>query len=219
MSCDRWREAISAVVDDEEPSVDVRLLDAHLQRCAECRDYRRAAEHARRAGRIHPVSRPDDDLPRRMARLAAVADRAARWSVLRVMLSVVAIEIIVFSVPDLLGTDGSTSTHAARHLGAFTVAYGAGLLVVVVRPARARAMLPVTAVLAGALLITAVVDLASKRIPLLGEAGHLPELLSVVLVWLMTVPTPGRLGRNRHRNGFEDVRLHVVDDDDSRRTG
>ena len=218
MTCDRWREAISALVDGEESPVDLRLVDAHLLRCADCRAYRSTAEQARRVARVQPVA-PPTDLPRRVARLAAVADRAAKWSVLRVVLAVVAVDIIAFSLPDLLlGTDGTASTHAARHLGAFTIAYAAGLLVVVIRPARARAMLPVTAVLAGALVITAVVDLTSRRIPLLGEAQHLPELLSVVLVWLMTVPTPGRLERFRRRSGFERIGLHAVDADD-RQTG
>ena len=50
-------------------------------------------------------------------------------------------------------------------------------------------MLPVAAVLAGALVITAVVDLAQRRVPLVGEAAHLPEVVSVVLVWLLAVPS------------------------------
>ena len=98
-----------------------------------------------------------------------------------------------FSLPALvLGDEQGASAHAARHLGAFTAAYGVGLLVVAVRPARARAMLPVAAVLAGALVITAVVDLVDGRIPLVGEAQHLPEVLSVVLVWLLAIPSPRR---------------------------
>ena len=77
------------------------------------------------------------------------------WSIVRALLAVVAVEIIVVSVPALLGDEQATSPHAARHLGAFAVAYGVGLLVVVARPARARTMLPVAAVLAGALVISA----------------------------------------------------------------
>ena len=98
-----------------------------------------------------------------------VADRASTSSIVRALLAVVAVEIIVVSVPALLGDGQATSTHAARHLGAFAVAYGVGLLVVVARPARARTMLPVAAVLAGALVITAVVDLTQRRIPLVGR--------------------------------------------------
>lgn len=132
-----------------------------------------------------------------MAKLAALADRAATWSIVRGLLAVVAVDILVFSLPALvLGDEQQTSAHSARHLGAFTVAYGVGLIVVVVRPARARTMLPVAAVLAGALLVTAVVDLANGRVPLVDEAQHLPEVLSVVLVWLIAVPSPRRRGRS-----------------------
>jgi hypothetical protein len=98
------------------------------------------------------------------------------------------------SLPALvLGDEADTSAHGARHLGAFTVAYGVGLLVVAARPARARTMLPIAGVLAGALLITALVDLANGRIPLVGEARHLPEIASVVLVWLLAVPRGVRI--------------------------
>lgn len=139
------------------------------------------------------------DLSRRVARLAAIADRAASWSAVRVLLAVVAIEIIVFSFPDLvLGEDsGAAATHTARHLGAFTVAYAVALLVVVVRPARARAVLPVAAVLSGALLIGAIVDLVQGRVPILDEATHLPELFSVLLLWLIASPSPRLRGRGR----------------------
>jgi len=67
------------------------------------------------------------------------------------------------------------------------------LLGVVVRPARARSIFPVAAMLGGALLITAVVDVVQGRAPLLGETLHIPEVLSVLLVWLLAAP----VGRRR----------------------
>jgi len=105
---------------------------------------------------------------------------------------VVAAGIVVLSVPALVLGEGAAGAHDARHLGAFSIAYAVALLVVAVRPARARAMLPVAAVLAGALLVTAVVDLFTGSVPLVNEALHVPELLSVVLVWLLAVPPPRR---------------------------
>ena len=114
------------------------------------------------------------------------------------LLIVVAAQIVAMSLPGLiLGDEKDTATHAARHLGAFAAAYGVGLLVVAVRPARARTMLPVAAVLAGAILITAVADLVQGRVPLVGEAWHLPEIISVVLVWLLAVPAPRRPALSR----------------------
>lgn len=211
MNCDQWREAISASVDGEEPGVDQRLVDAHLSRCVECRAFRTVVEQSRRASLAQPAL-PMPDLPRRVTKLAGIADRAARWSVARALLAVVALEIIGFSLPALvLGDEQNTSTHSARHLGAFTAAYGVGLLVVVARPARARTMLPVASVLAGALVITAVVDLVNGHIPLVSESQHLPEVLSVLLIWLMTVPAPRRRTRIRDRSGFEAAGLHLVE--------
>ncbi len=63
---------------------------------------------------------------------------------------------------------------------------------VVARPARARTMLPVAAVLAAALVLTALVDVARGDIPLANESLHLPELISVVLIWLLANPVRGR---------------------------
>ena len=98
-----------------------------------------------------------------------------------------AVEVIVFSVGDLAG-----SNHDARHLGAFSIAFGVALLAVVVRPARARMMLPVAGVLAVALSISAVVDVAAGRVPLVTEARHVPEIVSVVALWLLAAPVRER---------------------------
>lgn len=147
----------------------------------------------------------------------ALADRASRWSVARALLVIVAIEVIVASVPSLFASDTQPNAHDARHLGAFTIAYGVSLLVVAARPARARTVLPVAAVLAGALLITATFDLARGAVPLTGETTHIPEVVSVVLVWLLAVPAP--------RRGIADVRttlrapLRLIEESRDRRSG
>jgi predicted anti-sigma-YlaC factor YlaD len=195
MTCAKWREAISAVADGEEPGVDQRLLDGHLARCPSCREFRDQVERHRRVVRIGEAD-PIPDLSRRIVKLNAVADRMSRWRYARAALAVVAVEIIVMSVPALvLGDESATSAHAARHLGAFSIAYAVGLLVVVARPARARTMLPVALVLAGALLLTSIIDIANGSIPLVTETGHIPELLSVLLVWLLALPAPRRDAR------------------------
>jgi predicted anti-sigma-YlaC factor YlaD len=195
MDCARWRDAISAIADDEEAGIDDRLLQAHLERCASCRAYRDDVEALRRPTRVS-VARPMPDLSRRIVKLNAIADRASAWGVARVLLAAVAAEMLVLSLPGLvLGEDPDASTHEARHLGAFGIAYAVALVVVVVRPARARSILPVAAVLALALTITATVDIAQGRAPLVGETLHLPEILSVVLVWLLASPSR-RLGRS-----------------------
>jgi hypothetical protein len=95
------------------------------------------------------------------------------------------------------------------------VAYGVALLVVVARPARARSILPVALVLAGAQVLGAIVDLATGRAPLNGEAGHLPQVISVLLIWFLAAPSPRRDGTRT--KPAEPPRLEIVEGD--RRAG
>ena len=208
MSCERWRDAISARLDDEESGLDAALIDAHVARCPSCRTFAAAAEASRRERRVGSATGVPD-LSRRVRTAVAAADRARQHAAVRGLLTAVAMLIIALSLRALvLGDEHDTGSHAARHLGAFSAAYGVGLLVLAVRPARARTMLPVAAVLAGALMITATVDLLQGRIPLVGEAQHIPEVLSVVLVWLLTgVPRRSQTAAAPH------PALHAVGDE------
>ena len=154
------------------------------------------------------------DLSRRVAKTNALLDRASKWSIVRVLLLVVAVEIIVLAAPALVLGEGEARAHDARHLGAFSIAYAVALLVAAVRPARARTVLPVAAVLAGALAVTAVIDMIRGKVPLLSEASHLPELISVILVYLLALPSPRR---STHVAGSSSSTLRVVGDDERRR--
>ena len=211
MDCSRWRDALSAMADGEPAGIDERLVAAHVARCPGCRAY---SEMLRSTANVVSLPAPQADpldLSKRISRLNAAADRAAHWSVLRIVLAVVAVQVIAFALPALvLGEEQDTATHAARHLGAFGVAYGVALMVVVIRPARARSILPLALVLAGAQVIAAVVDLASGRIPIVGEAQHLPQIISVFLIWLLAVPSPRR-GRAKSRVDDRATRLEIVD--------
>lgn len=115
-------------------------------------------------------------------RAAARADRATVHPVVLAALAVLALELVAFSIYDLLGLRGA-DTHDSRHLGSFNLAYAVAIATVVHRPARARVILPVAVVLGAALAITAAVDVASGKVPLVGEASHLAELISIPLIW------------------------------------
>jgi predicted anti-sigma-YlaC factor YlaD len=191
MNCEPWQLAISALIDGEDPGIEPRLIEAHLDNCPECRRFHAISEMGRRTARLQPAQQMPD-LSKKVSKLNATIDRAANLSIARVLLALVAIDVFFFAIRDLLSDDVDATAHASRHLGAFSIAYGVGLLVVVARPARARTMLPVAAVLAGALLVTAVVDLLNGAVPLIGEATHLPELISVLLIWMLAVPSHKR---------------------------
>lgn len=214
MSCGEWITAVSADADGEDPGVDPRLLAAHLGSCASCRAYRDQVAGLRRASAVAPADEMPD-LSRTVAKKHAVADRASRWVVVRFLLGLVAVIIVVVSVPALFGGEGP-SVHESRHVGAFSVAYAVALLLVVIRPARARAILPVTMVLSGALFITAMIDVVEGHIPLVDETAHLPELLSVPLVWLLArpLPDPGRNASAGDPTAGRSLRLLGSDDGD-----
>lgn len=184
MGCEAYREALSARADGEAVGLDDRLLDAHLAACPACRAFADQLGRVSQRGRV-TIAPAMPDLSRRVTRRTAAQDRQAHSILLRLLLAVVAVEVLVLSVIDLAGDGGATAAHSTRHLGAFTAAYGVGLLAVAVRPARARAMLPVAVVVTGALVVTAVVDVMQGRIPLAGEALHLPEVVSVLVIWAM----------------------------------
>lgn len=197
--CEPFVEALSAVADGEVSPIEQRLIDTHLSRCEGCRSF------ADTLPVTHPGrSASTPTLRARIGDLAAVSDLVARWSFLRVVLGVLAIEVIVLSARDIVvpGPAG----HDTRHLAAFTLAYGVLLTVVTIRPSRAPAALPAAAVLGGALAITAVVDLAAGRVPLVGEALHLPELLSVFVLWRMARPRSARPVRTRRRGAARTLR-------------
>jgi predicted anti-sigma-YlaC factor YlaD len=185
MSCETIRGAISAELDGEDPGVDRALLESHVSGCADCRTFTLSAAEVRRRAHIS-VTPEMPDLAHQVVRRTAARDRSAAGWMPRLALAVIAVQIVALSVPELFAS--GHDAHSARHLGAFTLSYAVGLFVVVARPARARTMLPVSIVLAGAMAVTAALDVSEGRVPLVDEALHLPELFSVLFLWLLARP-------------------------------
>lgn len=197
-TCDAVQAALSARADGEPDGIEPALVDAHLPHCGDCKAFASEVDDLRRRARI-TAAPTISGLGRSISNAAAAEDRRASPFIARWLLALVAVQIIVLSTPDLFASDVHRDVaHAARHLGAFTLAYAVGLLVVVARPARARTMLHVAVVLVGALAITGVVDVVQGRAPLIGEAAHIPELLSVLLLWILCRPA-SRSERLRER--------------------
>ena len=211
MQCDLWEEAISARADGEPDTIDPRLLEAHLSGCVACRTFAENVHVLRRQASVDlAASMPD--LSAHVVKTARANDRRSVWWVLRLALAVVSAQILVFSVPALLlGHSRGSDEHSARHLGSFAVAYAIGLMVVALRPAKARGMLPLTASLAGCLAVTAVIDIAQGRVPALTESRHIPEVVGLVLVWVLA--TPKRFAATPKKAGLQ--RLHVLTQQDT----
>jgi hypothetical protein len=70
-------------------------------------------------------------------------------------------------------------------------------------------MLPLAVALAGCLAVTAMIDVANGRTPAIAELHHLPEVVGLVLVWVLAMPK--RLPAAPSRRGLP--RLTAVDRD------
>ncbi len=146
---------------------------------------------------------------------AAAAAMMTRMSVpdfghnewVRSLLGVVGGVLVVLHTPQLLGL-GTSAGHDTRHLGAFGVSLGLGLLWAAVRPERAIGLIPVAAALAGTMLVTSIVDLAAGRATMLGESTHTLEVAGLGLVWWLSGGR--RRMADRFAHGRRSVPIHPV---------
>jgi predicted anti-sigma-YlaC factor YlaD len=192
--CEEWLDDVSGWLDGEVTMRDSADVARHVDGCSGCARFVESSQRAKHQSlqamnspRLR-LAAPGGDPPRRALRLSPVAavERELRSPVvLRGLLALVAAQVLILSLISIFQSGSSGTIHDARHLGSFGVAYAVGLFTVVHRPARARAMLPVAFVLVGSLAITAVVDVVERRVPLIAEGAHLPELISVALVWAL----------------------------------
>ena len=196
MDCSDAREAISALLDEEQPGVDYADLSAHVAGCSGCAAWRESAHTITRRVRLTP------------ARSAPLADRALLSSireemnsvsrvghglgVTRLLLVIVAVAQIVMTVPPLiLGTDREAPLHVAHEMGSFGMALAIGFLIVAWQPARARGMHALVGAAALLLLVTASVDLlVGGRTSVSDEAPHLLVFAGWVLMYRLAVLTP-----------------------------
>ncbi len=187
--CDRWQEAISALVDGEDAPTVPTLVEAHLRRCPRCRTYRDRITQLDHQLRSASTERQPDQANEIIRRLRAADQTTTRWT-LRCSLVVVAAQILYLALPMVWSTaDG----HEGRHVFSFTVTYSMALLLVAWRPGRARTVLPIAGALSASLAMTAVLDVARHATSWPVEITHLPEVVSLALVWLLARP-PGLAG-------------------------
>jgi predicted anti-sigma-YlaC factor YlaD len=200
MDCERCRVAVSAGLDGEETGLPHAAVAAHLESCADCRTFATGARDLHRAARVtaaEPVPDLTGPILRAIGEESAPVRHDERTRVLRVSLAVIAVIQLAMAVPALvLGDDAGLPTHAARHLGSFSVALGVGLLVVAWRPDRATGVLPVIAAVVVCLLGSSFIDVVSGRAVPGAGVSHAPELVGLVAVWLLArapgTPTPHR---------------------------
>jgi predicted anti-sigma-YlaC factor YlaD len=194
MNCEACREAISALLDNEDPGIDPTLVQAHLAHCPACRADTTQASRLQRWLRLRPAEPVPDLTPAILARIGPTEPGPGQGAQreVRIALAVLAGLVAVLPLPaPLLGDEAGAPLHLARELGAFQVALAVGLLLVAWQPQRRAQLLPVVAVLSLCPAVIAALDIAAGRTPPAAEGHHLVQLAGLGLVWLLAHP-PGR---------------------------
>jgi predicted anti-sigma-YlaC factor YlaD len=189
--CSDVRISMSAALDGEAPSLPPDVVDHHLRGCGDCRRWSEAVTGLHRGLRVRAAELEPDHtdailaaLPRRRP---LVDDRVQSLRI--VTLAVALIQLVAAlpllfpsdTMPGMPGMDG----HLERHLGISALAMAVGLLVVAWRPERARAMLPVLAVLVVGLAWACLGDIWAGR-PVPGNlVAHAADVAGLVLVWIL----------------------------------
>ncbi len=186
MNCDAAKEAISALLDGEEPRADITDLDRHVQACPTCRLWQESAHEVTRRARVE-LMRPG---PRRTEEVLEAVHAAgprprqpSTAALARLGLVAIAAAQIAITVPMLvLGQDHSAPGHVAHEMGSFDAALAVGFLIAAWRPGRAIGMRTLVGAAAVLLTLTAVIDLTRGTTDVLDEAPHLLALAGWLLV-------------------------------------
>ena len=213
MTCDSVREALSADLDGEGGAQPRALLDVHLSDCPECAAWVDAAHAITRRVRLGTAQDIPDLTAQVLAAWNSPASRVRRspwWRrgvTARIALGGLAIAQFVVTFPQLwLGHDSDTATHPAHELGSLGAAFAVGLAAAAVRPARARALVPIVGAGGLALLATAIADLISGRTVVSDELPH----LIVVAGWLVLLALAAIESRLPGRPTLQVVRAAIV---------
>jgi predicted anti-sigma-YlaC factor YlaD len=199
VECARSQEAVSARLDGELDPEESAALDVHLAGCADCRLAEARLVRVHRLVRVRQAPAVPDLTQAILSRYRPPSPGRGEW--VRYGLAAVALTELVLAVPLLVGAGGD-AVHDTRHVGSLSAALAVGLLYAAWKPVRAFALVPIAAVLAVCMAVTAVLDIASGDAAAVGEAHHLLDVAGLVLLWLLAGrplprrrPTGGRLGR------------------------
>lgn len=205
-NCEAAREALSALLDDEDPGADPAAVRAHIDTCAECERWRERAEQLGRQLRIAPAPQPGPDVTEQVLSRVELP-RAGRWRrPLRIALLAAAVAQLGVGVAALFGPLGMPSAAAFTHVNheeaAFNLAFGVGLLAVAINPRAARHQLPVLASLVGLLAAGSAADLVAGHVEFSRLATHVPLVLGLVLAAALRKDPRPEPGPDRHAPGM-----------------
>jgi predicted anti-sigma-YlaC factor YlaD len=192
MRCSRYRQALSARLDGEDPGLPIARLDAHLGSCAGCRDWAvSAGSLANRVGDA-PAGQPDLNSAVLATLLQGARPRRTFLSLgeWRVVLALVATLQLVVAWLDTAFHQGEASGHLAHELTSWDAGLGIGFLLLAWMPSRAWGALPVVAALVAALVGTSAADLLTGHALVGRELVHALELAGLGCLWVLARRVP-----------------------------
>lgn len=194
VNCQTAREAISALLDDEDPAIPGWVVDDHLHSCAECRGWQAEAHTVTRSARLAAVSTVgvgSDEMVAAVLTRSTPPRRPTSITLIRAGLVAVGAAQVAITAPLLLfGRDHAAPQHVAHEVGAFAVALGIGFVVAAWKPERARGMQAVVGAAAVLLVVTALLDLFHGRTDVGDEAPHLLAVGGWLLLARLAAATP-----------------------------
>lgn len=191
VTCAVVRESVSADLDGEVAPLEDAEVTRHLRACDACGGFARAAREVTRRARLGAAQDVPDLTTVIMTGLADEPTTApVRWSSrLRVIVAMAGIAQMLLAMPLVTGMIGG-DPHLGRDLAALQVALGVGLLLAAIQPHRAAGVLPVIAVVAGATLLLAGIDVATGAATWTVELVHVSEVLGVLALWALSRALP-----------------------------
>jgi predicted anti-sigma-YlaC factor YlaD len=193
MECYEAREAISALIDGEDPGLPREEVDAHLTHCADCTSWRQRAHALTRRARLGN-SFLDHDLTSEVLAASPLIPASHSGLAQRLGLLIVAVAQMAITVPLLiLGHDHDAGTHAAHELGSFDLALAIAFAVGAIRPALSAGLAWPCGVAATGLAGTAIVDMIAGQTIGADEAQHLIAVAGALLLFWQA-RTTGRYG-------------------------
>ena len=186
-ACERF-ETVSAAIDGELPEPERQRALEHATNCPTCSTALTMTADLQHAAVLRSA---DHDQPAGFdpAALTAQEQRwmGGRWA--RRLLVVAALIIVLEAIPAYVSGRGlSAESHAARHLGAWQIAFGVGLLVAALFSRMSHAMLALAVTFAVLTVGGTIIDIVGGHSGPWVESVHLIELIGVFLLWRLTPP-------------------------------
>jgi len=191
--CNKYREALSAWLDGEDPGIPQAEVDRHVAGCSQCAAWLDAASYVTRRARIAPVEMVPD-LTGRVLRAAVPASFSrSGWCRpqvlvgLRLALFVVAVGQAAVSLSGLAANSesGMGVLHTMHEAGAWNAALAVGFGWVAWRVRRAAGLLPLLFAFVLILAVTTVQDLFFENTHVHWELDHLLVVAGFILVALL----------------------------------